>query len=276
MEQMVDFPTRARDNHTLDLITTLPGQIREVYSPDQLSDHEIVSCHLIIRTKHVKTIKRKCYLYNKGDYDKMRDDTKIFSKEKYFNGQQNTRNNEDNWKMIKTFMQQAVEKHVPSKICKGKRSLSWITQSIRRMIRKCNKLHKRAKETGSGRLKKKWKQLRSGIKSEITSSHNKYVENMIGNIKENSKPFWKYISSKRKDTQSIPPLDTKHGTTAESDVDKAEALNDQFTGVFTKKTHNQVPLLERKIPKNEGYTNHRRRRFKITSRFKYIESTWSR
>jgi hypothetical protein len=95
MEQMVDFPTRG--NHTLDLIvTTLPGQIREVYSPDQLGDHEIVSCHLIIRTKHVKTIKRKCYLYNKGDYDKMRDDTKIFSKEKYFNGQQNTRNIEDN------------------------------------------------------------------------------------------------------------------------------------------------------------------------------------
>jgi hypothetical protein len=77
------------------------------------------------------------------------------------------------------------------------------------MIRKRNKLHKRAKETGSGRLKKKWKQLGSDIKSEITSSHNKYVANMIGNIKENSKPFWKYISLKRKDTQTIPPLDTK-------------------------------------------------------------------
>jgi hypothetical protein len=44
-----------------------------------------------------------------------------FSREKYFNGQQNTRNIEDNWKMIKTFMQQAVEKHVPSMICKGKK-----------------------------------------------------------------------------------------------------------------------------------------------------------
>jgi hypothetical protein len=113
MEQMVNFPTR--DNHTLDLIVTLLGPIREVCSPDQLSDHEIVSCHLIIRTKHIKTIKRKCYLYNK-----MRDDTKMFSKEKYFNGQQNTRNVEDNWKMIKTCMQQAVEKHVPSEICKEK------------------------------------------------------------------------------------------------------------------------------------------------------------
>jgi hypothetical protein len=103
-----------------------------------------------------------------------------FSREKYFNGQQNTRNITDNWKMIKTFLQQAVEKHAPSKICKGNKSLPWITQSIRRMIRKRNKLHKRAKETGSGRLTKKWKQLGSDIKSEITSSHNKYVANMIG------------------------------------------------------------------------------------------------
>ena len=115
------------------------------------------------------------------------------------------------------------------------------------MIRKLNKLQKRAKETGGD--KKRWKQLRSDIKSEITLSHNKYVENMIGNIKENSKPFWKYISSKRKDTQSTPPLNTKQGTTAESDVDKAEALNDQFTGVFNKKTDDQFPLLERNIPK---------------------------
>ena len=79
------------------------------------------------------------------------------------------------------------------------------------MIRKRNKLHKRAKQTGSDRLKKKGKQLGSDIKSEITSSHNKYVEDMIGDIKENSKSFWKYISSKKKDTQSIPPLDTKQG-----------------------------------------------------------------
>jgi hypothetical protein len=80
----------------------------------------------------------------------------------------------ENQPFVKTFLQPAVEKHAPSKICKGNKSLQWITQSIRRMIRKRNKLHKRAKETGSDRLKKKWKQLGSDIKSEITSSHNKY------------------------------------------------------------------------------------------------------
>ena len=42
LEQMVHFPTR--EKNTLDLIlTTLPGQFKNVHSLDKLSDHDIVS-----------------------------------------------------------------------------------------------------------------------------------------------------------------------------------------------------------------------------------------
>ena len=42
LEQMVHFPTR--EKNTLDLIlTTLPGQFKDVHSPDKFSDHGIVS-----------------------------------------------------------------------------------------------------------------------------------------------------------------------------------------------------------------------------------------
>ena len=42
LEQMVHFPTR--EKNTLDLIlTTLPGQFKDVHSPVKLSDHDIVS-----------------------------------------------------------------------------------------------------------------------------------------------------------------------------------------------------------------------------------------
>ena len=42
LEQMVHFPIR--EKNTLDLIlTTLPGQFKDVHSPDKLSDHDIVS-----------------------------------------------------------------------------------------------------------------------------------------------------------------------------------------------------------------------------------------
>jgi hypothetical protein len=57
------------------------------------------------------------------------------------------------------------------------------------------------------------------------------------------------IKEKRYSEYSASRHQTRNKTTAESDVDNVEALNYQFTGVFTKKTDDQVPLLERKIPK---------------------------
>ena len=54
LEQMVHFPTR--EKNTLDLIlTTLPGQIQDVHSPDKLSDHDIVSGTLKIPPPNKET-----------------------------------------------------------------------------------------------------------------------------------------------------------------------------------------------------------------------------
>ena len=42
LEKLVHFT--ARENNTLDLIiTSLPGQLVDIYSPDRLKDHDIVS-----------------------------------------------------------------------------------------------------------------------------------------------------------------------------------------------------------------------------------------
>ena len=49
LEQLVNFPSRERN--TLDLIlTSLPGQFVDIHSPDNLSDHDIVSGTLKIAT----------------------------------------------------------------------------------------------------------------------------------------------------------------------------------------------------------------------------------
>ena len=54
---------------------------------------------------------------------------------------------------------------------------------------------------------------------------------------------------RKKDTQSIPPLKRKNGKgVAQSDLGKAEKFNGQFTDVFNKNEHTQVPLLDRSAP----------------------------
>ena len=84
LEQMLHVPTR--EKNTLDLIlTTLPGQFRNIHSPDKLTDHDIVLGTLKIFIPPIKKPRRKVYLYQKGDYESMRKGTLEFAKEKYFN-----------------------------------------------------------------------------------------------------------------------------------------------------------------------------------------------
>ena len=69
--------------------------------------------------------------------------------------------------------------------------------------------------------------------------------------------------SRKKDTQDIPPLEKLSGSSvAQSDLEKAEEFNGQFTDVFNKNEPSQVPLLNRSVPfmdyicvSKEGVTN---------------------
>ena len=99
------------------------------------------------------------------------------------------------------------------------------------------------------KIRSKFENLRREIKADIRKQHDLYVNNLVGDIKANPRDFYRYINSQRKDTQGIPPLKKKNGSgIAQSDFEKAEEFNGQFTDVFTKTVHTQVPLLDRSAP----------------------------
>ena len=139
LEQLVNFPTRERN--TLDLmLTSLPGQFVDIYSPDKLSDHDIVSGTLKIASPPIKKPRRKVYRYQKGDYESMRAETLKFAKERYLNGYSDTRSVQENFNLITSFIQESTDKHIPSKTSRSVSSVPWIIPEIRRKIRrkKCN------------------------------------------------------------------------------------------------------------------------------------------
>ena len=73
------------------------------------------------------------------------------------------------------------------------------------------------------------------------------MNNLVGDVKANSRDFYRYINSQKKDTQGIPPLKRKNGKgVAQSDLNGS--FNGQFTDVFSKNEHTQVPLLDRSAP----------------------------
>ena len=233
------FPTRERN--TLDLIiTSLPGQFVDIHSPDRLSDHDIVSGTLKVVIPPIKKPKRKVYRYQKGDYESMRKDTQKFAKERYFNGHSDTGSVQENFNLITSFIQDSSDKHIPSKISRSISCVPWVIPEIRRKIRKRNETRAKAKKTGSAKIRSKFETLRREIKADIRKQHDLYVNNSVGDVKANSRDFYRYINSQKKVTQGIPPL--------KSNFEKASEFNDQFTDVFPKSEHSQVPLLDRPAP----------------------------
>ena len=262
LEQLVNFPTRERN--TLDLIlTSLPGQFVDIHSPDKLSDHDIVSGTLKIAIPPIKKPRRKVYRYQKGDYESIRAETLKFAKERYFNGYSATRSVQENFNLITSFIQESADKHIPSKTSCSVSSVPWITPEIRRKIRRKNATHAKAKKTGSAKFRSKFESLWKEIKADIRKQHDFYVNNLVGDVKANPRDFYRYINSQKKDTQGIPPLKKRNGSgIAQSEFEKAEEFNGQFSDVFTKSEYKQVPLMDRSAPfmhdivvTKEGVTN---------------------
>ena len=72
---------------------------------------------------------------------------------------------------------------------------------------------------------------------------------MVCDIKVNTRNFYRYINSQKKDSQGVLPLKRTNGSgLAESELEQADKYNGQFTDVFNKSEHSEVPLPNRLAP----------------------------
>ena len=60
-------------------------------------------------------------------------------------------------------------------------------------------------------------------------------------VKTKPKPFWKYVSSRLKTRLDIPTLSLPNKEKAVTALEKAEALNTYFSGVFTEENKRIIP-----------------------------------
>ncbi|KXJ16916.1 putative RNA-directed DNA polymerase from transposon X-element [Exaiptasia diaphana] len=124
-------------------------------------------------------------------------------------------NIEEVWQSFTSILWKGIEKFIPSKISKSRRSAPWITQPVQRLIRKKQRLYNKAKSTQSDRDWSAFKSLRKTVKTKIKAAHDHYVLNLLDNSScygsdpnnyKAGKRFSRYIRSKRKDSVNIPPL----------------------------------------------------------------------
>ena len=253
LTQHITEPTRYRQGqkeNILDLVFTLREEIIEdikLLPPIGKSDH----CSMIFNVlgedtgqKDTKTV----YNYHKANYEGMKNDIKNIKWKDCINEV------EEGWKLIKDTIHQVMEKHVPKSIIipnKRRRPL-WMNKISLCKVRKKHAAWKRYLETKSGEDYLKYTRARNQSRRETRKAQRDYESKLAKDVKNNNKPFWKYVHSKTKVKSKIPDLNVP-GTDRKtnSDEEKAEVLNDYFKEVFTEEDEENIPEVQPKVVETE-------------------------
>ena len=133
---------------------------------------------------------------------------------------------------------------IPSKVSSTRFNQPWITRNIKSLSRRKQRFYNRAKALNTPEAWVKYKELKRLIQHQCRKAYNHFIANLTdANKSGNSKKFWSFIKSKRKDQCEIPPL-VYNGVTHTDDLTKANILNNQFTSVFTNENTLYIPKLQ--------------------------------
>ena len=145
-----------RNDKTLDLLlTNSPSPVNRVKGmpPIGKADHDIVYVEYDIKAKGIQQAPRKIFLYNRADIGGLRDHLARF-RDSFLSSDHSHMPVNDMWVSFKSEVLEAIERFIPTNMTKTKYSLPWIDSSIKRLIRKRDKLYFRARRSSSPDIKK--------------------------------------------------------------------------------------------------------------------------
>ena len=113
------------------------------------------------------------------------------------------------WVSFKSEVIAAIERFIPTKVTKTKYSLQWIHSSIRRLIRKREKLYFRARKSSSPDVKNRYKRLTEHMfkrSSLIRDAYWKHISNIFSFETESPDPDSPNKMKRQKSSKSFGHL----------------------------------------------------------------------
>ena len=138
------------------------------------------------------------------------------------------------WNGWKDLLLAAIDDCIPIVNAKNTQEYPWISRDLIKLSRKKKAAFKRAKKSWKNCDWNYYKNLNTLVKRESNLEWQKYITNLSDKIthNNNSKPFWRYVNSKRQCTNDLVLLKLGENKITE-DTDMAESMNGYFSSVFT-------------------------------------------
>ena len=229
----------------LDLVfTTNPTLVKSSSNAPGISDHDIVVVDSDTKPFYSKQKPRKCFLFSKANWSELKVKITEISNNiiDMYNSEKSVH---ELWDTFKTGLLQTVNDYVPSKMFRTNSSTPWIRGKVKRALKRKARLYRKAKKTKNWT---RYRQYQRECKRELRKAEWTYINNTINEgLKENNtKPFWKYVKSKKEDSIGVSPL--KSGNHLVTDgKGKAEKIISQFQSVFTKDDGGSIPAFPQRV-----------------------------
>ncbi|XP_071813260.1 uncharacterized protein [Apostichopus japonicus] len=253
-EQVIDKPTRGE--RILDLFfTTNPTLVTKSTVVPGISDHDgIASIVLNTSVKRSNQPPRKIYLYQRANCEDWKADAQKISDD-FASRDLSVTDAENLWNELKDRVLASEEKHVPSKIVRGKKTSPWITSQIKRHQRKKQRAYNRAVKSNTPEEWERFREIRKSVKKETRKSYRKFIHDKCA---ESTKQLYSFIKALKNDNTSISALkDPELGTLITDSQQKAEILSKQFQSQFPKENLEDLPIEpESKIPSMPDFIIH--------------------
>ena len=250
--QKVKKDTRRRKGQTpslLDLVLVSEDDLVSTIThiaPLGKSDHDNLIFQLYIPIEQNVKNNFTRYIMSKGNYKKMREELSDHNWEGY-----NALTVEDKWNYLKTTISKLMENYIPtttSNVKKDNRKRPhWMNSKALRKIKKKYNLYKRFLNTKSGQDYQRYIEARNECKRVVKRAKKNHEKKVAENSKSNPKMFWRYVQDKMKSNVGISVLHGPDGELKSTDKDKADALNEYFSSVFTREDISSLPEVEKDL-----------------------------
>ena len=212
------------------MITNNPTNINRTEVLPGISDHDCCYTELYINPMKQKQKPRKIPLFNKADWENFRQQMREVNKTLQNCYEQNSANTL--WCTFRDTIVKGAEMYIPSRMTKRRDGYPWITQTLKKLMRKRDRMYKNHKHTP------KYKDLKRTIQQQLRSAYWNYVNEIVTSTDDGTqkpsyaKKFWTYMKHCRTDHTGVSPL-RQNGILHSNPTAKAEILNQQFQSVFT-------------------------------------------
>jgi hypothetical protein len=250
--QHVTKPTRCRVINTpsvLDLVfTNEEGMVRdlEICSPLGKSDHSVIYFSLACYTP-VKVNTEKRFVYDRGNYEGMRDEFANWDWSPLDDGMEV----QEQWDMFSKNVLCSMDRHIPKKMIQPSKK-KFLTPLDRKTVAKIKKKHRawaRFIESREGQHYNEFCKYRNQVRKLTRKARSCYEQDIANEAKSNPKKFWSFAKNQTKTRDGVADLQRGEDpdTLTTTDAEKAQALQEQFSSVFTREPDGAIPTLEDRV-----------------------------